>query len=173
MFLIPKHSQNANSNNCAKIGFFFTAFSRTILYPWELAKLKTKYFHFIPLCIPLTDFSSYFMFTYSAVRLHKQVRCEIISRKVDISEEYVMFTQPTVIFRSLIWIWGQDMLRIREQTFLKSHPVVFSAEPWGKCFWFSRCTISFVTQRSGGVGLEERRNYGPLKLHWEGSCIFK
>lgn len=33
-------------------------------------------------CNILTDISLYFMFTYSAVQLHKQVRCDIISRMV-------------------------------------------------------------------------------------------
>lgn len=38
---------------------------------------------------------------------------------------------------------------------------------------YSRCTISFVRQRSEGVGLDGRRNYGPLKIHWEASYIFE
>lgn len=41
----------------------------------------------------------FYFCTYSAVRGHKQV---ILAVEVDIAEEYVIFTQPGVIFKRLV-----------------------------------------------------------------------
>lgn len=122
--------------------------------------------HFNSVCI-VSHISLYFC-TYSAVRVHKQVILVVDRRRIrDIYTTWCHFQKADLISGSgpvcsscsrhfskeTLWFFLQDL-----------------EENVPGC---SRCTISFVEQGSEGVGLDGRRNYGPLMLHWEGSCIFK
>lgn len=77
-------------------------------------------------------------------------------------------------FQKADLIWVQGLFAHHAADIFQKKPCVFFLQDLEEnvpgC---SRCTILFVEQRSEGVGLDGRRNYGPLMLHWEGSCIFK